>query len=407
MIPSLRRLLVVAVAGGVLVGGGEALLADRAPAPAAVPTVALDATTGRGAQQGLSREETIAPARDVRLAAREPDPGGGPPWALRTFTASGREGEGLVCAQVGRLVDGRFGWIAPGESFRPADFTALDAPLQCQSPDLLGEIGASVVGSTLVTDPRRGSPRPARALVWGLVERGVRTVAVQVPGKGRRELSPTARGGFLAVGPGAAGPARTVRGELRYEDGSTRSLPEPDLPEPPGPRPVPGSVRVGARAPDPGGGPPWGVLVGRTEDGRRCISDAGRLVGTRFGRVDELGLFQADPFGPGLVCGDRRAPTRRRPAALQTLVSSISEADPRGRIERRVLAGRTVLSGRVHPDVEWVTIATPRDVRRLRPSGPAHAVIAAYDGTFPVGEILVTSRFDDGSVTTQRVETGA
>ncbi len=64
---------------------------------------------------------------------------------------------------------------------------------------------------------------------------------------------------------------------------------------------------------------------------------------------------------------------------------------------RRTLPGRTILSGVTRSDVASVTIATPRDVRTLVPTRRAHAFVVAYDGTFPTGEVVITSTFDDGA----------
>jgi hypothetical protein len=53
--------------------------------------------------------------------------------------------------------------------------------------------------------------------------------------------------------------------------------------------------------------------------------------------------------------------------------------------------------GSARADVRSITIATPRDVRTLVPSSPAHAFIAVYDGSFPTGKIVTTAHFADGS----------
>ena len=45
-------------------------------------------------------------------------------------------------------------------------------------------------------------------------------------------------------------------------------------------------------------------------------------------------------------------------------------ADPGGSVERRVDPARIVFDGTVHPDVQTVTIRTPRDVRTIVPSSP-------------------------------------
>jgi hypothetical protein len=53
-------------------------------------------------------------AGTVRLSAlRVPDPGGGPPWGLRTF----RTTRGLACVQVGRVQDGKLGVLGQDGAF--------------------------------------------------------------------------------------------------------------------------------------------------------------------------------------------------------------------------------------------------------------------------------------------------
>jgi hypothetical protein len=66
----------------------------------------------------------------------------------------------------------------------------------------------------------------------------------------------------------------------------------------------------------------------------------------------------------------------------------------------------TTIQGVARPDVESITFASPRDVRTLRPSPRAHAFLVLYDGTFPTGEITMTSRFTDGRTTTESIEFG-
>jgi hypothetical protein len=86
---------------------------------------------------------------------------------------------------------------------------------------------------------------------------------------------------------------------------------------------------------------------------------------------------------------------------LDTGIWGVGEDDAPGRIERRVLEGRIMFSGRVHDDVISVTIRTPRDVRTLIPSSPAHAILAVYDGRFPAGKVTATARMKDGREVTR------
>jgi hypothetical protein len=97
-----RHWLLVAVAGLVSVGG------------VAVAERALDR---RGADQRGDRvpADTAAAADPgVVAASAAPDPGGGPPWAVRVFTNPA----GLDCVAVGRLKDGAIGTFDASRTFR-------------------------------------------------------------------------------------------------------------------------------------------------------------------------------------------------------------------------------------------------------------------------------------------------
>ena len=72
-------------------------------------------------------------------------------------------------------------------------------------------------------------------------------------------------------------------------------------------------------------------------------------------------------------------------------------------VERRTLPGRTIITGRADGDVAAVTIVTPRDVRTLRPSGPAHVLIAVYDGQFFSGRITATVLLRNGKRVTEQI----
>jgi hypothetical protein len=175
-----------------------------------------------------------------------------------------------------------------------------------------------------------------------------------------------------------------------------------------GEAPMADTETVAVQAPDPAGGEPWGLIATRGDRGGVCLSFPGRLVGTRIGTVDRrLDVFLPS-FMMGLVrCPDSaRKPTRAFPLRLDTSTFSIGGDDPRGRIERRVLDDRTLFSGRVHKDVASVTIRTPRDVRTLIPSGPAHVILAVYDGHFPTGKVTATAHFKDGKEVTRSVYAG-
>ena len=43
----------------------------------------------------------------------------------------------------------------------------------------------------------------------------------------------------------------------------------------------------------------------------------------------------------------------------------------------------------------------PTQTRTIRPSGPAHAFVIAFPGSFPSGRIQLVSHFADGTTATQ------
>jgi hypothetical protein len=70
------------------------------------------------------------------------------------------------------------------------------------------------------------------------------------------------------------------------------------------------------------------------------------------------------------------------------------------------LEGQTIITARAEPDVLSVTLATPSDVRTLRPGGPQHVFIVVYDGQFFRGAITATILLRDGQTMTQQVQEG-
>jgi hypothetical protein len=81
-------------------------------------------------------------------------------------------------------------------------------------------------------------------------------------------------------------------------------------------------------------------------------------------------------------------------------------APPSPEVERRTLPGRTIITGTADADVVSVTLTTPRDVRTLRPSGPAHAFIVVYDGQFFRAALTATIELRNGRTVTEQVPNG-
>ena len=397
MTSRLRNGVCAAIAIGMAAGTAVAV-ADRDPARGAPAPVAGagPSTTARSAPLPLPR--------GVRIAVRRPSAAGGAGWAVRTFTST-IGGQRVLCAQLGRLDGARFGWIAPGGAWRPARFDASDAPTVCDSPRFLQRIGLQIQRATMTSDPPAGPLSPGQTITWGHVTAGVTRIRadgfVATPARG---------GAFLHVEPGS-GPRTRPTGELRFADGHrklfhlARGIPRPRAS---GETPV-GKLATAIRVPDPAGGLPWAMLAARGSRGGTCLTDPGRVLGDRVGHLDtNLGLFQPDPAGRAPRCPDPRRPTTRTfPARLSTGLWSGPDVNPAGgRTQLRRLDGRTVISGRVHPDVVALTLRTPRDVRTLIPARTGHAILTVYDGTFPGGRITATSQLRDGRRVTQNVTTG-
>jgi hypothetical protein len=165
-------------------------------------------------------------------------------------------------------------------------------------------------------------------------------------------------------------------------------------------------VQLLARAPDPAGGLAYGLGGVRSDRGGWCLTQPQRVVGDRVGSVDfDLGTF-AEAFFPVTECSLPNDPLRERHpiGSVYSLgagggpeVENAGAAARRARVERRTLPGTTIVAGTARADVRSITIATPRDVRTIVPTSPAHAFIAVYDGGFPTGRIVTTAHFADGT----------
>ncbi len=100
-----------------------------------------------------------------------------------------------------------------------------------------------------------------------------------------------------------------------------------------------------------------------------------------------------------------RTPTPAYPLRLSAGLWGVEPGDDTtGHVERRVLQGRTTISGQVDPSVVSVTLRTPRDVRTLVPSH--HLILAVYEGTFPTGDVTAIAHLKDGRGVTRSVYVG-
>jgi hypothetical protein len=157
------------------------------------------------------------PGSRARVVATAPDPYGGPAWAVRTFVRPNvlflpgprRVRRGTVeCVQVGRMLRGRFVWIAPRSA------RARDVPVRTTDNTVCGGSGRrAIVGALRIPVGRPGASRPtiAATVVWGLSRRAGTNVRLRTR-EGVLALPDLGDGARLVVRPGdhAVGAARVV-----------------------------------------------------------------------------------------------------------------------------------------------------------------------------------------------------
>ena len=157
-----------------------------------------------------------------------------------------------------------------------------------------------------------------------------------------------------------------------------------------GERIVAGTSRVLAVAPDPAGGQPWARarLQGRARRAPATPARAGWSATTSAASTPAWTSSTATSSSCSRNCG-KKPPTAAHPLRVDTLIGG-DALDSQGRVERRIIDGRIVYWGVVHPDVVSVTIITPRDIRTLVPTKD-HVFVAAYAGLFPGGKATATA----------------
>jgi len=368
------------------------------------------------AAQALPPPPGIPIAGTVRSTLRAADPAGGPQWALRSWQArpnprarfGNRRPGRMVCLQVGVLRAGVLSQPGPGASPKPLRLEESDGSAVggCNEIAWLRSHPKPVVQvESFSQHPSAYDPTPARTVVAGMLPAQARHPLLLGAGP-PRALATDANHMFLAVLPGRYwdAPLRvSVREHGRRLTPSAAST-----------LPVPAALTVAqARAPDPNASAPWGVAA----DGRTIAY--GRIVHGRLAYVSEReGAIDFGPAGWG-SSGQRcllghtarcRAHTRQ-PLAVEFDAQSESGAEPgahtpaltRAQVERRTLPGLTIITARASAQVASVTIATPRDVRTLRPQGPQHVFIVVYDGQFFRGRVTATILLRNGRTVAQQV----
>ncbi len=346
----------------------------------------------------------------VRETLRAKDPAGGPKWALRSWLGTGNPranfGAGyhpkrFLCMQVGVLEGDRLVEPRPGSTPLPLSLTQeYGVGGGCNATSDLTRFPPMAEPVSYLESPFSYAPRPLRTVIGGMLRLDASRPELLGAGPPRR-LPLDANHAFLLVLPGRYwdAPLRisAVIGGRTVVGRAVQGFPGPPAPSAPQ-----------ARAPDPNGGAPWGFAAGA--DGSTAY---GQIVDGRIASIEpRSGALRDAPDGwsgggsPGLE-------RRQGPVSFDT--QGGAEAPPLGRapaepsqaqIERRTLPGRTIITGVAEADVVSVTLATPRDVRTLRPSGPKHVFIAVYDGQFFRGRITATVLLRDGRTVTQQVPNG-
>lgn len=411
-----RRVALLALLAGLLVGALLAVALPRAaPLRAGARAITSPPSSAAGPRHRRGDPRFEVRPGSVRLALVARDPAGAAPWAVRLIESRAvvdRFGGGTRalawtrCAQLGRMVAGRFGWITQARGFTPVPAVAIpEVPETCQTPRVLAGRNAATSLVTLVRADAGGHLAPAHTIAFGRL--GARTRSITLTDRNRPVAGRTVGQAFLAFARADPG-IHDLRLRIAFA-----GLPAIDrdlsgtigAPRPSGPlarhqgRPVAGTERVVARTPDPAGGAPYGLLAVRSSrPGQFCVGQPTQILGARAGSVDNhLELFRAQ--ASGYFCGDDRFPlTRRRPlqTSLSTGGAQLGQEAP-GRLLRRSLAGSSVLAGTAWHGVRSIEVTTSRDQRTLQPDRTTGAFITAYDGNFPGETIAVTATLPDGT----------
>ena len=428
----MKRIVAATITAGVLAGAAGAAVqakdalptAPRVKAAQAAPVPISAQPPGRLPDGRFAAGYVQYRVHHVRVAVRMPDPAGGPDWALKAFDAErlalDRPSRTLAgakvigrnrCVQLGRMQDGAFGWVYADARFRRVTTGSEYGLVQCtgfKRPSLSAQL------KTTLDLANPAEPKLSRAVVWGIApEATAVTVAGTDGADGGAQVGEDA---FLKLGDAGA----KADDDARVEAGghTFRLGPSHRTPDFGGhfkfPTPIPGSERIEARAPDPAGGPGWGLLVAQTREGVPCVSQPTQVAGDRTGDIDlRLALAGgSSELSPGACRPIQTKPDVKRPCDIGWGGDNSDELEGgaafarRARTERRLLSGRTQVYGQCSDQVDRITVRTPRDVRTLAPSAVGHAFLAVYDGDFPAGKLEITAHLKSGKTWTESQELG-
>jgi hypothetical protein len=142
------------------------------------------ALVGGNGQDTINGPEAVQPdGQGAAVVTLAPDPRGRQPWAVRVY----RSQAGLTCPEAGRTDDGDFGQVDSDGKFRPLD---IEAAGSC------ADLDKAPMSLAINHYPANGT-EAARAVIFGVVSPGVRSLSLKLAG-GTRPLAVTSNA-FLAV----------------------------------------------------------------------------------------------------------------------------------------------------------------------------------------------------------------
>lgn len=387
-----RKLIAVAAAFGVLVAVAVALTRDtpaprstsptsvvRAPAVRLVGGEALPIIRAHPDRRGVI-------AGTDQIAARAPDPRGGPDWAVRTYQRPALQRRGRVwCAQLGRIVDGAFAWVQPGATLAQGLPLGYRETTVCANTSPTSErLGIAIAGlpTRSITDSRA---RIGTTVVWGVIDQPVKEARLEHASLGgalklaghailRVEDGPLARASWARLvvtdddgGRRAATPFILSQGMMvpigggygRWDRRAPKDIPVPKD------KPFVLTARVDATD----DGVPRGIFANLAPDGRRCATDAVPIVGDRgiapFG--EHSGLVVQVP----MLCTPLPAMADKMPIVIRGLWSTGKQIEPG--TPAAAARDRRRSEDRLDESFATITVATPPGTRMLAVRSPVGA----------------------------------
>jgi hypothetical protein len=171
---------------------------------AAALGVAAFAVAGAAAAQTVP--ENVDPSTVAIVPVSDPDPAGGPPWGLRTFNTT----DGARCQQIGRLQDGKLGYVDASGNF-------VESPVQatgCGGAPPPGRQGGSYGMA------RHETPGGVRSVYYGRWGPLLKRVTFANPdGSNLRDIQVSPNGEYVAAYPGSVTFGTEPRQRLYFDGG--------------------------------------------------------------------------------------------------------------------------------------------------------------------------------------------